>query len=170
MWNGWRNTTAKREVESHLYSPLKGLLSRHDRREGGQKTDSTSPHGRCAACRSLALNAEENHRYEEASDFRYMAMDARRLEKSRGFALWTLSWWYWFASGYGERVLRASVVLVGMRLLFAALYTQVGFVRWETRVANEQEAAEARRDEVGAPLHWGRALTYSSGRDDVAEA
>lgn len=142
----WVSTTARKE--------LKGLYGKNI----------PSPHAALsAACRSLALNAEENHRYEEASDFRYMAMDARRLEKSRGFALWTLRWWYWFASGYGERVLRASVVLVGMLLLFAALYTQVGFVRWETRVANEQEAAEARRDEVGAPLHWGRALTYSLG-------
>ncbi|MCA1614804.1 MAG: hypothetical protein LC795_13900 [Acidobacteria bacterium] len=92
-----------------------------------------------------------------------MAMDARRLERWRGFAFWTLGWWYWLASGYGERVWRAFVVLIGMWLVGAALYTQVGFVRWEPRVSSEQEAWEARRDEVGQPLRWQRALTYSLG-------
>ncbi len=115
------------------------------------------------ACRNLAVNAEENHRYEEASRFRYMAMDARRLERWRGFAFWTLGWWYWVASGYGERVWRAFVVLIGVWLVAAALYTQVGFVRWEPRVSSEQEAWEARRDEVGQPLRWQRSLTYSLG-------
>jgi hypothetical protein len=115
------------------------------------------------ACRNLAVNAEENHRYEEASRFRYMAMEAWRLERWRGFAPWRLSWWYWLASGYGERVWRAFVVLVGVWLLAAALYTQVGFVRWEPRVSSEQEAWEAKRDVVGEPLRWQRALTYSLG-------
>ncbi|HKV34364.1 MAG TPA: pentapeptide repeat-containing protein, partial [Pyrinomonadaceae bacterium] len=63
-----------------------------------------APHRMFAiACRQLAVNAEENHRYEEASKFRYMAMDARRLEHWRGMDFRRLSWWYWFASGYGER-------------------------------------------------------------------
>ncbi|HWS87073.1 MAG TPA: pentapeptide repeat-containing protein [Pyrinomonadaceae bacterium] len=115
------------------------------------------------ASRNLAVNAEENHRYEEASGFRYMAMEAQRLERWHGFAFWTLGWWYWLASGYGERVLRAFMVLLAVWLLFAALYAQVGFVRWEPRVTSEQEAAEARRDEVGRPLRGWRALTYSLG-------
>ncbi len=115
------------------------------------------------ACRNLAVNAEENHRYAEASRLRYMAMDARRLERWRGFAFWTLGWWYWLASGYGERVWRAFVVLIGVWLVAAALYTRVGFARWEPRVSTEQEAAEARRDEVGEPLRVPRALTYSLG-------
>ncbi len=37
------------------------------------------------ACRELAINAEENHRYIEASRLRYWATDARRRE----------SWWGW---------------------------------------------------------------------------
>jgi hypothetical protein len=115
------------------------------------------------ACRDLADNAEENHRYVEASRFRYMAMDAQRLESRRGFSPLRLSWWYWLASGYSERAGRAFLVLVGVLLLAAALYTQVGFVRWEPRVSNEQEAQQAKRDEVGQPLHWQRALTYSLG-------
>lgn len=115
------------------------------------------------ACRHLALNAEENHHYIQASRFRYWSMDARRRQHSFGFVPWRLSWWYWLASGYGERAWRAFVVLVGVWVLAAALYTQVGFVRWEPRVSSEQEAWAARRDEVGRPLRWQRALTYSLG-------
>ncbi len=119
----------------------------------------SSPHRVLAiACRHLAVNAEDNNRYEEASRFRYMAMDARRLKwveklqdgffkvhwkalkktsirliqslrrdrRVRGRALirlkrfvtlyWKdfnlLHWFYWLLSGYGERVLRASIVLL----------------------------------------------------------
>ena len=72
--------------------------------------------------RQLAVNAEENHRYEEASNFRYMAMDAGRREHWHGFAFWRLSWWYWLASGYGERVWQAAVMLVGLSLLFACIF------------------------------------------------
>src|SRR2546423_7086432 len=115
------------------------------------------------ACRNLALSAEESHRYEEASKFRYITMDALRLEKSDGFAPETLRWWYWLASGYGEAGWRAVVMLIGVWLGAAALYTGVGFARWEPRVATQQEAAEARRDEVGEPLRPPRALTYSLG-------
>jgi uncharacterized protein YjbI with pentapeptide repeats len=114
-------------------------------------------------CRHLAVNAEENHRYEEASRFRYMAMEARRQEEGHGFAVWTLRWWYWLASGYGERVLRASLVLVGIWLLFSLLYTQVGFLRWEPRLTSESEAVTANRDETGAPLtSLTRSLAYSA--------
>jgi hypothetical protein len=82
------------------------------------------PHGLLAtACRRLAVNAEENHRYKEASEFRYMSMDARRLGKSGGFAFWTLDWWYRLASGYGERVWCALAVFVAIWLFFAFLYS-----------------------------------------------
>ena len=74
-------------------------------------------------CRDLADNAEANHRYEEASKFRYMAMDAWRLERWRGFTFWRLGWWYWLASGYGERILRALAVFLIIWLSFAALYS-----------------------------------------------
>jgi pentapeptide repeat protein len=115
------------------------------------------------ACRNLAVNAEENHRYEEASKFRYMAMEARRLESWRGLAPWRLSWWYWLASGYGERVLKAFVVLLGIWFLTGLLYTRVGFARWEPKLASETDVATARRDDGGAPLKLSRALTYSVG-------
>jgi hypothetical protein len=152
-WN-WRGISTKREIEC-TKKEIQGFV-------GGE--DVLSAHRLLAiACRNLAVNAEENHRYEEASRFRYMAMDARRLERWRGFTFWTLGWWYWLASGYGERVWRAFVVLIGVWLVAAALYTRVGFARWEPRVSTEQEAAEARRDEVGEPLPLPRALTYSLG-------
>ena len=112
-------------------------------------------------CRQLADNAEENHRYEEASRFRYLAMDSWRLERWRGFHFWKLKWWYWLASGYGEKVFRAVVVLVAIFLLSAALYTQVGFIRWEPRLTSAGDVAVATRDETGAPLKLTRALTYS---------
>lgn len=90
-----------------------------------EQNDISSPHPLLAiACGNLAVNAEENQRYEEASTFRYMAMEARRLESWHGFAPWRLSWWYWFASGYGERILRALVVFIGIWLLFAVLYRE----------------------------------------------
>ena len=82
------------------------------------------------ACRQLAVNAEDNHRYEEASRFRYMAMDVRRRERWRGLGVWRLSWWYWLASGYGERAFQALLVLLGIWLLFALLYTQIRFAQF----------------------------------------
>jgi hypothetical protein len=122
-----------------------------------------SPHRFLAiACRHLAVNSEDNNRYEEASKFRYMAMEARRLESWRGFAPWRLSWWYWLASGYGERSFQALMVLLGILLLFALFYTQVGFARWEPRIASEADVAVAKRDEIGASLKFSRALTYSA--------
>ena len=91
-----------------------------------------------------------------------MAMDAQRLQHWRGFAVWRLSWWYWFASGYGERIARAAVVLLGILVLCAALYTRVGFARWEPRLLTESDALVAQRDETGVPLGLSRALTYSA--------
>ena len=88
-------------------------------------------------------------------------MEARRLESWRGFAPWRLSWWYWLASGYGERVLKAFVVLLGIWFVGGLLYTRVGFARWEPKLASEADVAIAKRDNVGAPLKFSRALTYS---------
>lgn len=105
----WSNIDSLRSVRNEI----KELVSR----------DAERPHQLLAiTCRNLAVNAEENHRYEEASKFRYMAMDAQRHAKWRGFAFWRLSWWYWLASGYGERIPRAFVVFLIIWLGFALLY------------------------------------------------
>ena len=115
------------------------------------------------ACRHLAVNAEENHRYEEASKFRYKAMDARRLESWHGFAFWKLSWWYWLASGYGERIWQAFGILLAIWFVAGLLYTRVGFARWEPKFASEADVTISKRDDVGAPVSFKRALTYSLG-------
>jgi hypothetical protein len=110
--------------------------------------------------RQLAVNAEENNRYEEAANFRYVAMEAkglrerggrrskwdevtrfllRRLDWLRQQRLWraisrfNLSWWYWLMSGYGERVARAFVVLLSIWLLFALIYWTGNHTWWQPR-------------------------------------
>ena len=81
-------------------------------------------------CRQLAENAETNNRYEEASNFRYWAMDLARRTKWKRWSFWKTDWLhllYWAVSGYGERMLRALAWLVGVWIVFAILYTQVPF-------------------------------------------
>ena len=139
--------------------------------------------------RQLALNAEENHRYSEASKFRYLAMDAARVERGnhrrwnrrwwrqqntlrsklrnlrliwRGLSIWDLNWWYWVASGYGERLGRAVLGLVTIWFFFSIVFTFVGFVRWEPKTTTETEAKFATIDAYGGPLPLRKALTYSA--------
>jgi uncharacterized protein YjbI with pentapeptide repeats len=127
------------------------------------------------ACRNLAVNAEENHRYRPASRFRFMAMEARRVqwaERLRGNffkAQWKASrkiltlvnrsrkrdgkvrrgmlirlrrfartyqksfdllhCLYWAASGYGEKITRAFVLLIAIWIFFAGLYMLTGHIR-----------------------------------------
>jgi Pentapeptide repeats (9 copies) len=122
----------------------------------------TSPHRLLSvACWRLATNAEENHRYPEASGFRYMAMDASRREHWR-FGLWRLSVLYWLASGYGERILRATVVLIGILVLSAGIYTRVGFSRSEPKLTSESGAEATKQEDVNARLDFWRALIYSA--------
>jgi uncharacterized protein YjbI with pentapeptide repeats len=71
----------------------------------------------------LAANAEENNRYEEAMGFRYLAMETKR--RSGWWRRWlpvTLHWWYWASSGYGERALRAGVMLFLIWLIHFGFY------------------------------------------------
>ncbi|MGH9753889.1 MAG: pentapeptide repeat-containing protein [Blastocatellia bacterium] len=123
---------------------------------------SSAPHRLLSiAYRQLAVNAEENHRYGEAADFRYGSMDLRRLERPRdGKGLQVLHWLYWMASGYGERVTRAVVVLAVLWLVFAGLYTRTGFER-KTFPDNTEKTIVLQEDEVGRPLPFKRALIYS---------
>ncbi|MFN0139623.1 MAG: pentapeptide repeat-containing protein [Pyrinomonadaceae bacterium] len=75
------------------------------------------------AARQLAVNAEENNRYDEAAKFRYMAMETRRLEETKHFrASRFLIWVYKWTSGYGESWSRALVVLLCVLVLFGVLY------------------------------------------------
>ena len=73
-------------------------------------------------CQRLALNYEENNSFEKASRFRYMAIDVERRKVAHGGAFWKLSWWYWLASGYGERAWKAALILIGLLLVFASIF------------------------------------------------
>jgi hypothetical protein len=100
--------------------------------------------------------------YEEASTFRYWAMDLARHHKWAGLVFWKTDWLhvlYWTVSGYGERILRAFGCLLGVLIIFALLYTQVGF----TQSANANAASTTSVDNVGHPLALSRAITYSLG-------
>src|SRR5262249_28182681 len=100
------------------------------------------------ACRRLAVNAEENNEYEEASRFRYLSMEVRRRERTGWRRPFSLSWWYWLASGYGERLLKAFFWLVFILFFWAILYTRATF-----------------EDPSGRPTHMslslGAAIVYS---------
>jgi uncharacterized protein YjbI with pentapeptide repeats len=122
-----------------------------------------------AACWRLGDNAEANKNYSEASRFRYLAMESHRLLNAGGRAFWTLHWLYWASSGYGERSLRAVLLLIGIWLIFAILYLLPfsSFNRWETRVTNPQEyqaaVSENRIDKEGRVLNFTEAIAYSFG-------
>jgi len=111
-----------------------------------ETNDVSSPNRlRAIACSQLAENAESNNRYEEASRFRYWAMDLGRRTRWKGWSFSKTDWLhllYWASSGYGERILRALGVLAAVWIVFAMLYTWVGFT--------EQ-------------IRFPRALTYSLG-------
>jgi uncharacterized protein YjbI with pentapeptide repeats len=113
------------------------------------------------ACQRLAVNAEENQRYADASAFRYAALDLQRRQRRFGGFLWRLEWWYWFASGYGERLFRSILILLCLWVVSAAIYAQVGFARWESHPKNREEARTEQTDTTGEPLSWRRALVYS---------
>jgi hypothetical protein len=149
-WN-WQAISIKGEIQSLVESGV------------------DSPHRLLAiACRQLAENAEANNRYEEASHFRYWAMDLARHHKWAGLVFWKTDWLhvlYWAVSGYGERMLRAFAWLLAVWTIFALLYTQVGFTKPEdksvTPTANPVIAVEP--DAIGQPLPFKRAFTYSLG-------
>jgi hypothetical protein len=120
------------------------------------------------ACRQLAENAESNSRFEEASQFRYWAMDLARPTKWNGWALWKTDWLYmlyWAVSGYGEKILRALGILVAVWFVFVVLYTQVGFMQQLQATSVGASSAMPRsmtiEDTIGKPLEFSRALIYS---------
>jgi len=82
------------------------------------------------AYRQLAVNAEENNRYEQAADLRYLAMEVARSMRWRRVDWLRLSWWYWLLSGYGERVRRAFGWLFVIWLLFALAYWKAADETW----------------------------------------
>jgi hypothetical protein len=177
-----------------------------------------NPHHLLAlAYRQLAVNAEENNRYGEASGFRYAAMRTRSLEIRQSFINLLLSsnrsrrlralrlgrrikklhirlftrvrlnqtatnWvkplrgatrildlmhsLYGFSSGYGERAGRATLVLVGVWLVFAGVYWSGDSTWWETKASKfsiVEPIAEQPPLSPTSPLGFRDALIYSAG-------
>lgn len=121
-----------------------------------------SPHNLLSiAFRQLAVNAEENHRYYEASRFRYFSLETSRLEKQRlpirgkwkDSAYLTLLWLYWKASGYGERVGQAFLVFFLLLFAFFFAYKAIDYTVPATQ--SPSVAKTARK------LGWGEAAIYS---------
>ncbi len=120
-------------------------------------------------CRQLGENAEANNRYEEASRFRYWAMELARRTKWKRWSFWKTDWlhmMYWAVSGYGERILRALGVLAAVWIVFVLLYTRVGFAHEPPKASNEvaspaTAASMTIEDKTGEPLEFTRSLTYS---------
>jgi hypothetical protein len=115
--------------------------------------------------RQLAVNGEENNRYEEAANFRYMAMEMRRLQRWRIVDPVRLSWWYWLLSGYGERVQRALAALLTIWLLFAVIYWLGDATWWQPKQSSRLvvESSERNRPPLAlATLTLPEALIYSA--------
>lgn len=114
------------------------------------------------AYRQLAVNAEENNRYEEAANLRYLAMEVARSMRWRRVDWLRLSWWYWLLSGYGERVRRAFAALIIIWLTFAVVYWSWSDATWWQAKQQNQNATE--KSELVAPrLTFVEALLYSGG-------
>jgi len=110
-------------------------------------------------CRQLAVNAEQNHRYDEASDFRFWSMELRRregLRARRGWIVGILHLLYRYLSGYGEEIGRALAILTGIWLLFGLLYTQVGFLNKASTIESNSKTPE-----TISPQPPVKALAYS---------
>jgi hypothetical protein len=117
------------------------------------------------AFQDLAFNAEENQRFEEASRFRYLSSELWRKNEPHDLLTSILGWLYWAASGYGERVLRAFVVLMGIWLIFASLYARgtlyfhVGFEPKPTQFSPAKSVGE--KPPPKKPLPRVESLIYS---------
>lgn len=116
------------------------------------------------AYRQLAVNAEENNRYEQAADLRYLAMEVARSMRWRRIDVFRLSWWYWLLSGYGERVRRAFTALVIIWLVFAAVYWIADSTWWQPKVNTPGASPDAQTSPPSPRvLTAPEALLYSAG-------
>jgi uncharacterized protein YjbI with pentapeptide repeats len=117
------------------------------------------------AYRQLAVNAEENNRYEQATDLRYLAMEVARSMRWRKVDWLRLSWWYWLLSGYGERVRRAYVVLILVWLLFALIYWKAADESWWQSKQPSAVLSTKSEATIATPIRLtaSDALLYSAG-------
>lgn len=116
------------------------------------------------AYRQLALNAEENHYYEEAAEFRYSSAEAQRKQALRGFVPWKPLWWHWLLSGHSERPAKALLWLLGIWLVFAMLYAQSSFLGMQFGFEQTQQGVVLSTvAKEHAPLTFSNALIWSFG-------
>jgi len=126
-----------------------------------RNTSSTPPPMLELTYRQLAVNAEENNRYEEAANLRYLAMEVARSMRLRKIDWLRLSWWYWLLSGYGERVRRAFVALIIIWLAFALIYWAWSDATWWQSKQQTQIAIEKSEKSVTPRFTFAEALLYS---------
>lgn len=74
------------------------------------------------ACWQLADNHEESKSLSKASMFRKFASESKRKAKSRFLQPFTLHWWYYAVSFYGESWRRALFVLILILIGFGLFY------------------------------------------------
>src|SRR6266403_4290810 len=117
------------------------------------------------AYRQLAVNAEENNRYEQAADLRYLAMEVARSMRWRKVDWLRLSWWYWLLSGYGEKVRRAFGVLLVVWFLFAFIYWKAADESWWQTKQSAAMLSTKSEATIATPvkLTASDALLYSAG-------
>lgn len=113
------------------------------------------------AYRQLAVNAEENNRYEEAANLRYLAMEVCRLTRWRRIDWLRLSWWYWLLSGYGELVRRAFAALIIIWLTFAVIYWSWSDATWWQPKQQNQNPTEKSEKLITPRFTFVEALLYS---------
>ena len=121
------------------------------------------------AYRELAVNAEENHRYNEAMDFRYASMETSLFNPQKKwredwvkkrwgkysfetFSWWweyvairklfSTDWWYKTLSHYGESPTRAAIVLILILVFSCAPY-------WFTDFASSKDITQ---NKIGKPI------------------
>lgn len=73
-------------------------------------------------CLQLAENYDSNKDYETSSLFWKMANDSKRYSEYWGYKIWSLNWWYWLLSFYGESWKRAAFWFLLLIILFAIGY------------------------------------------------
>jgi len=119
----WKRQTIEQEIDN-----LRKMM------EPTKKKDKLSSYRLLARTyRQLAVNAEENNRYDEASDFRYRSMELWRIDKQHHSFNAMVGCLYWLASGYGERIGKALLVLSAIWVTFAIGYVLTGHIqihRW----------------------------------------
>jgi len=117
-------------------------------REG--KENAASPEEIEQLYRRLQTNFENNRRYGEAGDFYIGVMEMRRKQLAEKTKRKSLRWlrqnvfsliaWYRHVSLYGERYARCLYWILGMILLFPALYLLAGFEDIKYVISHQYDA------------------------------